>query len=251
MSLINRFARTALVFSSPVLFACGDDAVKPGGLVVHWTHGATATCGTRGVDAIEARVLKGTELIATGNADCATDARTGTVAIADIAPGSYTIQVEAFEPGAEPKGTYIGTLERQSVSEGKNTDTPDITLAQKPATLAVDWSVPGGKCSSSSIKEVEVTIYYNAGTTSDVNGAPQKVVCDGTYKDPVTGTDKAGVYFSNLLPEDDVVIVAYGLDAAKKKIARGTTTSFAITAGDSLSKVLTLETCAGDPPACN
>lgn len=246
---LTRFARTALAFATPALFACGDDAVKPGGLVVHWTHGATATCGSRGVDAIEARVLKGTELIATGNADCLADARTGTVAIADLAPGSYKIEVEALQP--DDKGTYLGTLDRQSISEGKTADTPDITLAQKPATLAIDWTVPGGKCSSSSIKEVEVTVYYNAGTTSDVTGTPQKVTCDGTYKDPTTGTDKPGVLFASLIPNNDVVVVAYGLDAAKKKVARGSTTAFAITAGDTLAKVLTLETCAGDPPVCN
>lgn len=229
-----------LALGTMSLAACGDDPVKPGEIVVKWNHGPTsATCGTRGVTTVEARAMKGEEEIASAGGACPTAAANGTLTLPDIAPGSYRIEVEAFT--AASKGTYLGTLAKQNVSEGKSSETPVIELKQKPAVITVDWNLPGGgRCSTAGIAEVEVFLFYNASTAAQQQGDPKKVGCDTT-----------GMEFADLIPNADVQLIAYGYDAAKKKVAKATSEFFPLTEGDELDKVLDLETCPGDPPTCN
>ena len=46
----TRMLSSLALASLTALGACGDDPVKPGNVVVSWTHGPTATCGTRRAD---------------------------------------------------------------------------------------------------------------------------------------------------------------------------------------------------------
>jgi len=220
--------------------ACGDDPVKPGALAVKWSTGPTsATCGSFSVTTIQVSVMKGEVEIASGSSACASDATGGTISIPLVAPGSYKIEVEAID--AAGKGTYFGMLAKQSVGEGKTAETPTIVIALKPALLTVDWTLPGGgRCSTAGITDVEVYLYYNASTAPTLIGEAKKVKCDST-----------GLAFADLVPNADVKVISYGYDAAKKKVAKGSTEFFPLTAGDELKKVLALATCPGTPPVCD
>jgi len=235
-----RIASCLLALGAFSLAACGDDPVEPGEIVVKWNHGPTsATCGTRGVTKVEARAIKGEEEIAVASGNCPTADTSGTLTLPDIAPGSYKIEVEAFTTAG--KGTYLGVLAKHNVSEGKSAETTVIELKQKPAVINVDWTLPGaGRCSTAGISEIEVFLFYNASTAAQQQGEPKKVDCDTT-----------GMQFVDLVPNADVQLIAYGYDATKKKIAKGMSEFFALTEGDELDEVIALETCPGDPPACN
>ena len=205
---------------SATLAACGDDAVKPGNLVVHWSEGQTATCGGRGHTTIEARLLSGDEVVYSGSGQCPTASSEGTIGITNVTPGSYKLEVEGVD--ATGKGTYLGVVTKQSVAEGKTTDTATVALAPKPARLHVDWKIPGGKCSSSNIKTVSVSLYYKASNESILQGTAQKVNCDNTVKDPDDPKSLiAGVLFADLETDDDAQVVIDGFDASNKKVASG------------------------------
>jgi hypothetical protein len=222
------------------LAACGDDTVKPGSLVIKWNHGPTsATCGTRSLTTLEARALKSGEEVASVSGACPTDAKSGTLTIPQIAPGTYAIEVEGRT--AAGKATYLGTLARQNVSEGRAAETSDIVLGQKPAMINVDWNLPGGgRCSTAGIAEVEVFLYYQASTDGTPVGPPKKVACDST-----------GMKFDALLPNPDVQLIGFGYDSTKKKVARAESDFFVLEAGDELTKILSLATCPGNPPSCD
>lgn len=220
--------------------ACGDDPVKPGALDVKWSTGPTAaTCGSFSVKTIQVRAMKGEEEIASASSNCDTDATGGTISIPEIAPGTYSIEVEALN--ADGKGTYFGKLAKQTVSQGKTAQTSTIVIALKPALITVDWTLPGGgRCSTAGIVDVEVYLYYNASTAPSLQGAARKVKCDST-----------GMEFPDLVPNTDVKIIGYGYDAAKKQIAKGSTEFFPLGAGDDLDKVIPLAACPGTPPVCD
>lgn len=228
------------VSAIPGLMACGDDATKPGTLVVQWNHGPTsATCSTRMLSTVEARALKSDEEIASASGTCAPDAKSGSLNIPDLEPGSYKVEVEGMT--AAGKGTYLGTLDKVSVREGKTVETSEIVLGQKPASINVDWNLPGGgRCSTAGIAEVEVYLYYEASTVGTPVGDPQRVDCDST-----------GLSFADLVPNPDAQLIGFGYDADGEKIARAETEFFPLDAGDELSKVLSLATCPGDPPSCD
>ncbi|HRE92480.1 MAG TPA: hypothetical protein PK095_25410, partial [Myxococcota bacterium] len=70
---MNRFAFLCALALAP---ACGDDEVKPGFLVASWAHGGpVATCESRGVETVEARLYAGTNIVSTGSAPCDAAAR--------------------------------------------------------------------------------------------------------------------------------------------------------------------------------
>lgn len=233
--------RLVLLSALALASACGDDEVKPGNLIASWAHGGPiATCSSRGVTTVEARLYSGTNLISSGSAPCEASARFGTVALAGIKPGTYRMVIEAID--STDKGLYLGEVARQNVKEGATTTSADVTLAPKPGRLVVDWTVPGGKCSSSTIRQVEVNLYYSA----NAGGAPlktQKVSCDHTFKSPEDGTDTAGVLFDKLEPNDDVVLEAYGYDASNKKVASALSEVFEVGIGDEFEPVLELALC--------
>lgn len=230
--------------------ACGDDAVKPGSLNVKWTHPSTATCDSRHIARLEARALKGTEVIATGSSSCPAADRNGSIPLTNLDPGTYKIEVEGFDAG--DKGTYLGVIEKQKVSEGKSTDTPDVLLSQKPVFVHISWTLPGGQlCAASGIEEVEVEIIYDAGTEASVAGS-QKVACDASLKDPRDATKTiAGVVFADLDPNDDVAITVTGYDSADKPVAQVQETDLDFSAGDTVEKSMALVACPGTPAVCD
>jgi len=244
--------RLAITIPSLVLSlaACGDDEVKPGSLNVQWTHPSTATCESRHIVEIEARAIRGGEVKATGTSSCPASERSGTIPLQNLEPGTYKIEVEGFD--INDKGTYLGTKDKQTVSEGKAVDTGAIQLGQKPVFLNVDWTLPGGKtCAGAGVAEVEVTVIYNAGASAEPTFT-SKVGCNSEVTDPRGGSTKlAGVVFAALEPNGDVSIVATGLDSAKKAIAQKQLDDLVFTAGDELTQTMALEACPGTPPACN
>jgi len=236
-----RIASILLVLiGASTIAACGDDPVKPGSIDVKWSTGPTsATCGSFQVATVEVRAMKGLEEIASASSACAATATGGTISIPSIAPGTYTIEVEAFN--AAGKGTYLGTLAKLAVGDGKTVESSTIVIALKPALITVDWTLPGGgRCSTAGITDVEIYLYYNASTAPSLVGEARKVKCDTT-----------GMEFTDLVPNTDVKIIGYGYDAAKKKVAKGSTGFFPLGAGDDLPKVIELATCPGTPPVCD
>lgn len=244
MSTFNALrALSFLALSAPAFAACGDDTVKPGNLNVNWAHGGpTSTCGSRGVTNVEARLYKGTEEVASGSAPCTTDARTGSIGLADITPGTYRLVTEAND--ADDKGLYIASVARQNVAEGKTTESAVVTLVAKPGQLIVDWTVPGQKCSSSDITDVEIVLYYDAGTVDREVGR-QKVKCDNVFKSPEDGANQAGVLFEALEPNANVILEAFGYNGATQ-IAKATSEKFSISIGDERKSVMPLVLCEGE-----
>ncbi|MFO0751038.1 MAG: hypothetical protein U1F43_35995 [Myxococcota bacterium] len=241
----------ALVFAALVSTACGDDTVKPGSLNVLWTHPSTATCDSRHIARLEARAYKGTatEAAATGSSSCPAADRNGTIPLTNLVPGTYRIEVEGFD--AADKGTYLGVIEKQKVSEGKATDTTVVTLSQKPVFLHVGWTLPGGAlCAASGIAEVQVDVIYDAGTSADIVDT-QRVKCDTAIKDPRDATKTiAGVVFPDLEPNDDVSLALTGYSSANKAVATASEENLEFSAGDNLDKSIALVACPGDPPVC-
>lgn len=234
----------------PLFVACGDDEVKPGSLNVQWTHPSTATCESRHVVSIEARAIRGGEVVAEGSSSCPAAERSGTIPLSNLDPGTYRIEVEGFD--TNDKGTYLGVKERQSVSEGKATDVDVITLNQKPIFLNVKWTLPGGSlCAGSGIEEVEVELIYDAGGAADVVDT-QRVACDASVEDPRDTTKTlAGVVFTDLDPDDDVSIVATGYNEDDDAVAKKQIGDLVFSAGDELTQTLALEACPGTPPVCD
>lgn len=233
-----------------LLAACGDDPVKPGDLVINWTHGALAstTCGTRGVVQVEARVIQNNDVKLSGTVDCPATSSAGQIELLDLVPGRYRVVVEGLDQS--DKRTFLGELASVSVSEDKVTETDDIVLVQKPARIRVDWILPGGgRCGGSDIKEIETDIFFNA-TDQPVSQGESNGICDAIYADPDTGDDVTGILYEDLTPNDDVVVLVRGLDAAGTEIAKVELAPFALEAGDDKAVEVQLEFCAGDPPSC-
>jgi len=229
--------------------ACGDDAVKPGGLLVRWTQGPLATCGSRHLVKVEARAYLKNELQGTSESSCPAADRTGALVIEELTPGNYTVIVEAFD--ADDQGVYQGTAEKVGVKEGKSTTTSEINLVQKPVRLNVTWTPPTGRCAGDDVDDVEVNVYMDAGTDTQLADAITDV-CEAESADPDDPSQTlAGVVFDGLDPNDDVVVIAYGLDDKGNKIAKGQTDAFILSPGDFDTLNVELETCPGDPPACD
>ncbi len=243
--------RTPLIFGLMLLLgACGDDPVKPGDMVVSWTHGAlsSTTCGSRGVVRVEARAIQNDEVKLSGTVDCPATDSAGQIELLDLAPGKYRVVVEGLDQ--RDKGTFIGELSSVSVRENAVVETDDIVLVQKPARIRVDWSVPEGKCGSSDIKEVETDVFFDA-TGQPVSQGEANGECDAVYRDPDSGDDVAGILYEDLTPNADVVLLVRGLDADGNEIAKVELTPFALEAGDDKAIDVDLTYCPGDPPDCS
>lgn len=243
--------RNLLLLVAALFFVggCGDDTVKPGGLQVRWTQGPLATCGSRHLVTVEARAyLKNVEQ-GSVESTCPSADRSGALILEELTPGNYTVLVEGFD--ADGKGVYLGTAERVAVKEGKTTTTTEIELVQKPVRLNVRWTPPSGRCAGDDVDEVEVNVYKDAGTNTQL-AATDAGLCDAETPNPDDpGDDLAGLIFEGLDPNDDVVVIAYGLDAQGNKIAKAQSDPFILSPGDFAVQDLALETCPGDPPTCN
>ena len=243
--------RRTLLISAAALFVlgCGNDSVKPGSLLVRWTQGPLATCGSRHVVQLEARAYLKNVLQNTATASCPANSSGGSMPIEELPPGNYTVEVEAFD--AANKGVYLGTADKQGVSEGKAATSVEILLEQKPVQLNVTWLTPTGHCAGSPIRNVEVSVYTNAGTDTTLAGHLTGT-CEAETVDPQNPSDTlAGLVFTDLAPNDDVVVIAFGLDASGNKIATAQSDPFILIPGDSVVKDLTLAMCGGTPPVCN
>jgi len=223
-----------------MLSACGDDAVKPGSLNVHWTQGDFATCSSRFVTKLEARALKkkGGDLVGTsGKVTCPASDKSGSIPIVDLDPGTYYVEVEGFNQAGD--GTYLGVIEKQAVKEGKASDTAEIELEGKPASITINWTLPGGvQCNVANIAKVQVQVYFNA-TQQTVKVADQTLPCS-------TGT----VTIPELAPNSDVAISLKGLDSANKAIAQARLEGESLEAGEEYAETVPLESCPGTPPTC-
>jgi hypothetical protein len=235
--------------SVPALWACGDDAVKPGSLNVAWTHPSTATCESRHIVTVTARAIRGGEVQAEGSSSCPAAERSGTIALQDLEPGTYRIEAEGFD--AADKGTYLGVKEKQTVSEGKAIDVTAILLEQKPVFLNVNWTLPGGKlCAAAGVDEVAVEVIFNAGAQAEPVFT-DRVECNNEVEDPRDPDNVlAGVVFNDLEPNDDVTIVATGYDG-NTAIMKKQLDDLVLTPGDELTETLALEACPGTPPVCD
>ena len=248
-SVLSALALALPALALASLAACGDDNVKPGDLAVNWSHGPTATCESRHVTTVTARAYLKGELQKSESTSCPSTSREGAIALTELPPGSYTVEVEASD--AAGKGLYLGSATKQQVKEGGATSTSTITLVEKPVRLNVTWSTPSGMCAASPIREVLVQYIPNASTQGVVTEEEQ-VACDNEIKDPDDSTNLlAGVLFVDLTPNSDVKIFAFGLDSAGKKIAKGESTTLILQAGDEPTVNIPLTTCPGSPPSCN
>jgi len=240
-----------LLLLAPALLAlgCGDDAVSPGNLVVRWTHGPTPTCDSRHVVQVEARAYLRDKLEGSATASCPVADGSGQLLIADLPPGNYTVEVEAYDGAG--KGLYLGTATKQAVREGADATTDLIRLDQKPVRLNVTWNTPTGRCAGSPIRRVRVEVWYSAGTAAEIAGDSEGV-CEAEVKDPEDSTKMiAGALFTGLAPNDDVQVFAYGLDDQGDEIAKGEVGPFILSPGDDLEKNIVLALCGGDPPVCD
>ncbi len=228
----------AIAFAgATTLAACGDDPVKPGELVIAWNTGPSeATCTDLAVTSLQARVMKGDEQIASASGACAPTAKSGSIAIPDLTPGTYKVELDGVDAAGD--ATFYGEIAKQSVKEGKTVETAVIGLSPKPGEVAVNWLLPDGatRCAVAKIEDVEFSLYYR---TTQLVAGPTKIDCNSV--------DFA---FTDLLPDDAYKVIAYAYDSSKKKIAKGSTDFFPLKAGDELSKDIQLETCPGDPPVC-
>lgn len=245
-----RHTLAALSLALVTTAACGDDPVKPGSLNVKWNHPSTASCDSRHIAHLEARALRGTEVVAQQTASCPAADRSGMIPLVDLDPGTYRIEVEGYD--AADKGTYLGVIAKQKVFEGKATDTETILLSQKPIFLHVGWTLPGGQlCAAAGITEVEVEVIYDAGTKADVVGT-QRVPCDNSLKDPRDATKTlAGVVFEDLAPNDDVSVTVTGYDSKDAAVARTAEDGLVFAAGDEVDRTIALTSCPGTPPSCD
>ena len=238
-----------LLVTALLVLGCGDDVVKPGGLLVRWTQGPLATCGSRHLVKLESRAYLKDVLRGTGTSSCPAADNTGSMVIEELPPGNYKVVVEAFD--ADDNGVYLGTIDKVGVKEGLSTTTAEIELTQKPVRLNVTWTTPTGKCAASPIQKVAVSVYINAGTNFILADSATGV-CEAESPDPDDPSQPlAGLVFDGLEPNDDVVVIAYGLDASGNKIAKGQTESFILAPGDFPTLDLTLTTCPGTPPVCD
>lgn len=245
---MRSFIPLALVVPALLMLACGDDPVAPGELTVRWSHGPTATCGSRSVVQVEARAYLKDVLENRVTAACPAESSSGEILLAELTPGNHRVVVEAFD--ATGKGLYLGSADRQAVREGGSTETSIITLGQKPVRLNVTWTTPSGMCAGSPIRQVEVQYIPFAGTIDEVVHE-ETVPCSNELEDPDDPTELlAGVLFTDLVPNDSVVVFAWGLDAQGERIAEGQVGPFALAPGDDAQRNITLTMCPGTPPSC-
>ncbi len=219
---------------------CGDDApAAPGAIDVKWTLGPVATCGSLHLTRIEARAYRGTTLENTVSADCPANGSSGTLTIDELTPAKYKVVVEGFD--ATDKGTWLIESTSLTVSSGKTAESPQLRLEEKPAALIVDWTLPGGKCATSNIDRVEVTLFDSQG--KELAGRTQTVDCDATFPDPEDGETTAGALFEDLEPIEGMVVLGYGLSTSGTKVARGQVSGINLGAGDKVTKIVALDTC--------
>ena len=137
------------LLSSAVLFtACEteEEAPKaPGSAMVHWTLGPVADCSGTSIATIRAQALTGdeeTDPAASTEAPCDSDSApvTGSIELADLAPGAYDIVVEGLDDSGKAIYEHVDGA-TVTVPEGEAVDTDDLTLEVKRGYLVVDWDV--------------------------------------------------------------------------------------------------------------
>lgn len=245
---MRSFISLALVLPALLMLACGDDPVAPGELTVRWSHGPTATCESRNVVQVEARTYLKDVLENSATVSCPSGSSTGEIVLSDLTPGNHRVVVEAFD--ATGKGLYQGSADRQAVREGGSTQTNVITLGQKPVRLNITWTTPSGMCAGSPIRDVHVQYVPFAMSVGEVVHE-DTVPCGNELADPDDPTELlAGVLFTDLVPNDDVVVFAWGLNAQGERIAQGKAEQIDLVPGDDAQRNIPLTLCPGTPPDC-
>ena len=245
-----------ILLASAALFTACDTAEEapkaPGSAVVHWDLGPVATCAGTGIATIRAQALSGdeeTDPAASVEASCDSETApvSGSIELTELSPGAYDIVVEGLDDTGNAIYEHVdGT--RVTVPEGEAVDTDDLTLEVKRGYLVVDWNV-GGKCSTSGVSTVNVSLFETDGTPVEgEHAAPQEAPCDNAFEDEVpnlSGT-AAGVAFLKLKPNDGITILVEGKDDVGEVVMRGTQTDVALTAGETKEIVVELEAVASD-----
>ena len=253
-TLAITISMTLLAITS--LFTACDTAEEapksPGSAVVHWTLGPVADCSGTGIATVRAQALSGeaeSDPAASAEVPCDSDAApvSGSIELTALSPGAYDIVVEGLDDSGSAIYEHVeGT--RVTVPEGEAVDTDDLTLEVKRGYLVVDWNV-GGKCSSSGVSTVNVSLFETDGTPLEGDhAAPQEAPCDNSFEEEVpnlSGTT-AGVAFLKLKPNDGLTVLVEGRDEAGDVVMRGTQDEVALTAGETKEIIVDLEAVATD-----
>jgi len=245
-----------ILLASAGLVAACDTAEEtpqaPGSAVVEWNLGPVADCSGTGIATVRAQALSGdadTDPAASSEAPCESDTApvSGSIELTDLTPGAYDIVVEGLDSSGNPIYEHVdGT--RVTVPEGEAVSTDDLTLEVKRGYLVVDWNV-GGKCSTSGVTTVNVSLFEADGTPLEgEHAAPQEAPCDNAFEDviPNLAGSGAGVAFLKLKPNDGLTVLVEGKDDAGDVVMRGTEAEVSLGAGETKEIVVDLEAVATD-----
>jgi len=144
-----------LLFLLPLLSGCGED---PGAIEVVWSFPADRVDGCAGAPEVatvranvfEASVAKGQEI----------ECRDGqTILIPDVAPGSYSLVVDALAP--DDTRIYAQTVTGVQIDAGK-THRQTVTLEPLAGTLHVTWTTPVD-CATDGVRDVRFEVWDREG----------------------------------------------------------------------------------------
>ncbi|MCB9729355.1 MAG: hypothetical protein H6744_15770 [Deltaproteobacteria bacterium] len=243
------FARISLALtvlvSTALAAGCGDDgAAVPGSITADWKFLGTSTCSSLNLASLEMTALQNGEVQNSVLVTCPATSKSGSISLGELPPGRYTVQIDGID--VDGKATHTGSVDKVPVVEGTDTKfdelktpLPPIELVEKPTTVLVDWDL-GGKCSSSGVEEVQVTMLADDG--SPISGTPPKLVaCDNEVVDPEDPEAMvAGVLFENLSARRTVLFYVEGRDSSGNVILDGESDPLPLRAGEVHRLVVTL-----------
>ena len=90
------------------------------------------------------------------------------------------VQVEGLDAAGIAR--YQGSTGTMTLQEGQTIKAPTVQLALKSASVAVDWTLPGGgKCSTAMVDSVTAQLFDTSGNWQSLE---INVDCDSTFADP-------------------------------------------------------------------
>ena len=223
---------------------CGDDAAEPGTLAIPWSLApiSTVTCETWGLKHIEVRAIRGSLVEDRVTQECAASEQAGEVVMANLLPGAYVVEVEGLDAAGIAR--YQGSTGTMTLQEGQTIKAPTVQLALKSASVAVDWTLPGGgKCSTAMVDSVTAQLFDTSGNWQSLE---INVDCDSTFADPDDdGNLKGGVLFQDIpVPDMDgmeIAIVLSGYNERDEAIATGEIAAVRLLPGDRQDHLVELE----------
>lgn len=237
-----RILFSALLVLSLVGTACDGEepAPTPGSLLVNWTLGTVFSCDSLGLTKIEARAYTASTTVeadGTTSASCEGDTKSGSLIIAELVPAGYTVVVEGFD--GDGVGIWMGEAPtRASVPDGAEGTSDLVQLQQKKALLVVDWLLAEGKCNKAGVEDVEVQLLAPDGPIET-----KAANCDNVFSHPMSGEEDYGLFFEDIPPRNDGIILAYGMDADGNKIRRGQIDNVVLEPGGDHREVVNMVAC--------